>query len=92
MATIEETQDGLIETIIVGEGDVTVEPVIVGESDSTASVGGGDIGATRVDELTDVDITTQGLRDGSVLVYDNNTSKWVATVTLEKQLMNGGFF
>lgn len=80
MATIEQVQDGTIDTVIVGEGDVT------------ATVGGGDIGATRVDELSDVDVATQGLRDGSVLVYDTNTSKWVSTITLEKQLMNGGFF
>jgi hypothetical protein len=46
--------------------------------------------ANRINSMSDVDITELG--DGSVLVYSNDTSKWVATTKLEKQLMNGGFF
>jgi hypothetical protein len=41
-------------------------------------------------QVGDVDLTE--LNDGSVLVYDSSTSKWVSTTKLEKQLMNGGFF
>lgn len=30
--------------------------------------------------------------DGSVLVYNNNINKWVATTDLEKQNVDGGFY
>lgn len=38
------------------------------------------------------DVNTTGLTDGSVLVYSQSLGQWLATTTLEKQIMNGGFF
>lgn len=40
--------------------------------------------------LPDVNITN--LENGSVLVYSEQTQKWVSTTTLESQTMEGGFF
>lgn len=44
----------------------------------------------RLGDLTDVDTTN--LQDGSVLVYNSSTTKFEATITLEKQIINGGNF
>lgn len=44
----------------------------------------------RLGDLTDVDLTT--LQDGSVLVYNASTTKFETTITLEKQIINGGNF
>ena len=40
--------------------------------------------------LTDVDVSTK--TDGSVLVYDEPSEKFVASTLLEKQTINGGNF
>mgnify|MGYP000055166314 FL=1 len=44
----------------------------------------------RLGDLTDVDTTN--LQDGSVLVYNSSTTKFETTITLEKQIINGGNF
>jgi len=44
----------------------------------------------RLGDLTDVDTTN--LQDGSVLVYNTSTTKFETTITLEKQIINGGNF
>ena len=44
----------------------------------------------RLGDLTDVDTTN--LQDGSVPVYNSSTTKFEATITLEKQIINGGNF
>jgi hypothetical protein len=44
----------------------------------------------RLGDLTDVDTTN--LQDGSVLVYNASTTKFETTITLEKQIINGGNF
>jgi len=44
----------------------------------------------RLGALTDVDTTN--LQDGSVLVYNSSTTKFETTITLEKQIINGGNF
>lgn len=46
----------------------------------------------KLQDIGDVDVATQGKLDGSVLVYDTSTDKWVSTKVLEKQLMNAGHF
>jgi hypothetical protein len=46
----------------------------------------------KLQDVGDIDVATQGKLDGSVLVYDASTDKWVSTKKLEKQLVNGGFF
>jgi hypothetical protein len=38
------------------------------------------------------DINVTNLQNGSMLVYSEQTQKWVSTTTLESQNMEGGFF
>jgi len=42
--------------------------------------------------IADVDITTNGLISGSVLVYKTATNKWTSTTLLSEQNMEGGEF
>ena len=42
--------------------------------------------------IADVDITTNGLVSGSVLVYKTATNKWTSTTLLNEQNMEGGEF
>jgi hypothetical protein len=40
--------------------------------------------------ISNVDITTNGQVNGSILVYNTSTSKWTATRLLESQDISGG--
>ena len=40
----------------------------------------------------DVDISTNGLTTGSLLVYKTTTNRWTSTTTLSAQNMEGGEF
>ena len=42
--------------------------------------------------IGDVDVTTYGKVNGSILVYKSNTNKWTASTTLDAQNMEGGEF
>jgi len=42
--------------------------------------------------VADVDMTTNGKINGSVLVYRTTTNKWTASTTLDAQNMEGGEF
>lgn len=63
-----------------------------GQSDNDVSVIASQtsIAPNSIENLLDVDL--QQLRNGSVLVYKNNTTKWTATTTLDAQNMEGGEF
>ena len=45
-----------------------------------------------LDGVADVDVTTNGKVNGSVLVYRTSTNKWTSTTTLDAQNMEGGEF
>ena len=45
-----------------------------------------------VESVGDVDTTTNGKLNGSILVYKTNTNKWTSTTTLDAQNMEGGEF
>lgn len=45
-----------------------------------------------MDNIADVDMTTNGKNNGSLLVYRTTTNKWTATTTLDAQNMEGGEF
>lgn len=45
-----------------------------------------------ISNIADVDITTNGKIDGSILVYKTTTNKWTASTTLDAQNMEGGEF
>ena len=42
--------------------------------------------------IADVDITTYGKLNGSILIYKTTTNKWTASTTLDAQNMEGGEF
>ena len=42
--------------------------------------------------VADVDTSTNGKLNGSVLVYRTTTNKWTSTTTLDAQNMEGGEF
>ena len=42
--------------------------------------------------IADVDVTTYGKINGSILVYKTNTNKWTSSTTLDAQNMEGGEF
>jgi len=42
--------------------------------------------------VADVDTTTEGLINGSILVYKTATNKWTSTTLLSEQNMEGGEF
>lgn len=57
---------------------------------SSVGIQGESASASNLEDLVNVDKTV--LEDGSVLVYNTTTSKWVTTRLLEKQIMNAGHF
>ena len=42
--------------------------------------------------IGDVDTSTEGKLNGSILVYRTTTNKWTSTTTLDAQNMEGGEF
>ena len=42
--------------------------------------------------VADVDVTTNGKNNGSILVYRTTTNRWTSTTTLDAQNMEGGEF
>lgn len=71
-------------TILVENPDITT---IV----TTAEQGPpGPPGITTINQATDVNISN--LENGSVLVYSQNTEKWVATRLLENQSVESGHY
>lgn len=42
--------------------------------------------------VADVDVTTNGKIDGSILVYKTATNRWTSTTSLDSQDMEGGEF
>ena len=45
-----------------------------------------------ISNIADVDVTTNGMVNGSVLVYRTVTNRWTSTTTLDAQNMEGGEF
>jgi hypothetical protein len=50
----------------------------------------GAIAVRRLSDLIDVDTTSKN--DGSLLIYDEEQEKFIASTLLEKQTVNGGHF
>lgn len=49
-----------------------------------------DIGSPPVSSLADVNLSS--LENGSLLIYNNSSAKWVASRDLNEQRMDAGFF
>jgi len=45
-----------------------------------------------ISNIADVDVTTNGKVNGSILIYKTTTNKWTASTTLDAQNMEGGEF
>jgi hypothetical protein len=45
-----------------------------------------------LDSIADIDTTTNGKLNGSLLVYRTTTNRWTSTTTLDAQNMEGGEF
>ena len=44
----------------------------------------------NISGMEDIDLTTYGVEDGSLLVYNKETEKWQSTRKLERQVINAG--
>lgn len=77
--------------VVVDEGAGT--SVVVQNSTPSSVVITGLVGPRGITKLTYADdVDTSALTDGATLVYSSSTLKWEATTTLEKQIVNAGFF
>lgn len=63
---------------------------VVGQQKKVLINQSGVIAVRRLDDLIDVD--TSGQTDGSLLIYDEEQKKYLASTLLEKQNINGGHF
>jgi ABC-type Zn2+ transport system substrate-binding protein/surface adhesin len=45
-----------------------------------------------ISDIANVDTTTNGVTQGSILIFQTSTSKWTASTTLQDQDMEGGEF
>ena len=48
------------------------------------------LGDMSIENISDVDLVTEGVEDGSLLVYKAETQKWQSTRKLERQIINAG--
>jgi len=64
--------------------------VVVAKKKSVLVNQSGVIAVRRLGDLLDVDTSTQV--DGSILIYDEEREKYIASTLLEKQNINGGHF
>jgi hypothetical protein len=72
------------------------EALTVAVSDGVLTLSQSNLAAPAVVEsmsnIADVDVTTNGKLNGSLLVYRTTTNKWTSTTTLDAQNMEGGEF
>jgi hypothetical protein len=46
----------------------------------------------KLTDVGDIDVTTNGLNNGSLLIYKESTQKWTSSRLLDFQVMEGGEF
>jgi hypothetical protein len=64
--------------------------VVVGQQKKVLVNQAGLLAARRLSDLLDVDVSTK--EGGSLLIYDENEQKFLASTLLEKQDINGGHY
>lgn len=64
--------------------------VIITEGSQGPKGAKGEAGVNRMNDLSDVDITN--IQDGSLLVYKQQTQKWLATKDLDSQAIDAGHY
>ena len=67
---------------------VTTQEYVVNTNTNLANP----VALESLDMVADVDVTTNGKLNGSVLVYKTTTNRWTSTTTLDAQNMEGGEF
>lgn len=78
-------------TVIVGtQQQTTVVTVDTAPRTIVTGMMGPSGSSAKLSDAHDVDVTD--LSSGSLLVYNPTVSKWVATLTLDQQYMDGGHF
>lgn len=63
-----------------------------GTTTSTGTVSTGSTSGLPLSENSEVDVVTEGIVNGSLLVYRSATSKWTSTINLNAQNMDAGEF
>lgn len=81
-------------TVVVTDPVITVAVDSTGSQTTVSSIGiqGPSAADAPLSSNVEVDVTTNGKVDGSLLVYKSATSKWTATKTLDAQNMEGGHY
>ena len=46
--------------------------------------------ANNIGNMSDIDFATEGVEDGSMLVYNAEIQKWQSTKKLDRQIINAG--
>lgn len=77
-----------------GTETVTATVDSTGSATTVSQVGiqGASAAEAPLSANTEVDVTTNGKINGSILVYKTATQKWTATTTLDAQNMEGGHY
>jgi hypothetical protein len=78
IATVEESQL----FVTTSESQLTISSTDTSNPTVVESLG----------SIADVDTTTNGKNNGSILVYRTTTNRWTSTTTLDAQNMEGGEF
>jgi uncharacterized membrane protein YcaP (DUF421 family) len=73
------------------EGELTVTTSQEGTTVASSNLANPAV-VESMDDIADVDMSTNGKIDGSILVYKTNTSKWTATTLLNQQEISAGQF
>lgn len=82
-STISPSNTTLTTSTTTGGGSSTI---------TTVGIQGASGAVVPLSENVQVDIVSEGLNNGSLLVYKTNTSKWTATKTLNLQTVDSGEF
>lgn len=96
------TQEGLTSSTIESTNQTTSSGTLTTTTTVTDTTNSGSVtaigiqgesgAAAPLSENIEVDIVSEGLQNGSVLVYKTATSKWVSTRNLNLQNMDAGEF
>lgn len=83
-----------ITSIVTSNENISATVDSTGSSTTVSQVGiqGISGGVIPLSQNSEVDTTTNGKLNGSVLVYKTITNKWTATTTLDAQNMEGGHY
>jgi len=81
--TIVVESGGELEAVITENNNT-----VVVQNESTYAIVAGTIGPNSVSTMIDTDLTN--LSDGNLLIYSQQTNKWVSSSLLEKQIIESG--